>query len=346
MRYNPTNDIGRNIFGLKISKCLGWIAREVTTSDVGIDFTLEEVVNGNPTARYLSVQLKTGLGNVDIDKNGDYIFRFGKTHYNYWTGSSLPVIIAICNPVSEEISWELISRHKILFAKKQYKIRVKKSCLLNSLTLDKFTAILNNYQSDFMLPEIENQTDKHSPEYWEVLLKECADAISNISASFYKISDSYDLEISKLSNFVINSHFTLTQKQINGKLNKFASSLALTLNVSRCTIKTQISIIRDSFFEVLNSISYVLHQNSWFNILSAKLVYAAFETNLHALESSSRKVEEVFNNFKNTSISSSTLQRSVDSFADIIELYLFTIKEMADRLREILRQFMLKFSIK
>lgn len=51
MRYSPTNDIGRNIFGLKISKYIGWIACEVTTSDVGIDFNIEEVVNGNRTTQ-------------------------------------------------------------------------------------------------------------------------------------------------------------------------------------------------------------------------------------------------------------------------------------------------------
>lgn len=343
MRYSPTNDIGRNVFGLKISKYLGWIAREVTTSDVGIDFNIEEVINGNPTARYLSIQLKTGLGNVDIDKNGNYVFRFGETHFNYWLGSSIPVIIAICNPDTEEISWELICKYKITLAKKQYKILIKKDHILNSSSLEEFTSILNNYQSDFILPELENESDKHSPEYWEALLNECRDAITNITNSFYKVHDSYDLEISRLSDFIIKSNYYFTQKQANSKLNKFAANIALSLNVSKCTIKSQIPIIRDSYFEVLNSVGYVLNQSSWFNSPTAELVRIAFEGNLKALENMIYTVEGGVVKFQNDRIPSATLMRSAHSYAAIIYDYLFAMKEMKDRLNELIRQFKCKF---
>lgn len=343
MRYTPTNDIGRNIFGLKVSKHLGWIAREVTTSDVGIDFNIEEVVNGNPTARYLSIQLKTGLGNVDIDKSGNYIFRFGETHYNYWLGSSIPVIIAICNPDTEEISWELISKHKISLARKQYKILIEKDHILNSSSLEDFTSILNTYQSDFILPELENESDKHSPEYWETLLNECRDAITSITSSFYKVHDSYELEISKLSDFVVKSNYNFTQKQANSQLNKFAANIALALNVSKCTIKSQIPIIRNSYFEVLNSVGYVLNQSSWFNSPTAEIVRVAFEGNLTALENMIINVEEGVKKFENDRIPSATLMRSSHSYAAIIYDYLFAMKEMKDRLSELIRQFKFKF---
>lgn len=344
MRYTPTNDIGRNIFGLKISKYIGWIAREVTTSDVGIDFNIEEVINGNPTARYLSIQLKTGLGNVDIDKNGNYIFRFGETHYNYWIGSPIPVIIAICNPDTEEISWELISKHKISFAKKQYKILIEKNHILDSTSLEEFTLILDTYQSDFILPDLENESDKHNPEYWESLLNECKDAITNITASFYKVHDSYELEISKLSKFVVQSNYYFTQKQANSKLNKFAENIALSLNVSKCTIQSQIPIIQNTYFEVLNSIGYVLSKTSWFNSHNAVLVREAFEGNLKALENMICRVEDGVVKFENDKIPSATLMRSSRSFAYIIYNYLFAMKEMKDRLSELLRQFKIKFS--
>ncbi len=73
-RYSNTDDTGVAILKLCITKDLGWICRSTTNSDVGIDATVEQVIDDNPTAKYISVQLKTGLSNVHIDKNKDYIF--------------------------------------------------------------------------------------------------------------------------------------------------------------------------------------------------------------------------------------------------------------------------------
>lgn len=46
-RYNPTDDIGVSYLELCVRKDLGWIARTTTNSDIGIDMTIEQVINGN-----------------------------------------------------------------------------------------------------------------------------------------------------------------------------------------------------------------------------------------------------------------------------------------------------------
>lgn len=115
------------------------------------------------------------------------------------------------------------------------------------------------------------------------------------------------------------------------------------INVSKCTIQSQIPIIRDSYFEVLNSIGYVLNKMDWFNILTANLVREAFEGNLNALENIIISVEEGVVKFNKDKISSVTLSRSSYSYAAIIYDYLFAMKEMRDRLKEIIRLFKLKF---
>lgn len=107
-RYTPTNDIGVSVLKRCISKELEWICREVAQPDVGIDATIEQVIDGNPTAKYISVQLKTGEGNIHIDRNGNFIYYIDKTHYDYWLSSSIPVILAYCNPEDETIYWELL----------------------------------------------------------------------------------------------------------------------------------------------------------------------------------------------------------------------------------------------
>jgi len=80
-RYSNTDDTGVAILNLCLTKDLGWICRNITIRDVGIDATVEQVVNDNPTAKYISVQLKTGFSNVHIDKNKDFIFYIDNVHY-------------------------------------------------------------------------------------------------------------------------------------------------------------------------------------------------------------------------------------------------------------------------
>ena len=69
-RYKNIDDTGIAILNLCISKELEWICRNTTNSDVGIDATVEQVIFGNPTAKYISIHLKTGFGNVNV-KEGD-----------------------------------------------------------------------------------------------------------------------------------------------------------------------------------------------------------------------------------------------------------------------------------
>lgn len=55
-RYNSIDNAGMSFFSLCISSEIGWIPRSISSSDVGIDLTIEQVINGNPTAKYISVQ--------------------------------------------------------------------------------------------------------------------------------------------------------------------------------------------------------------------------------------------------------------------------------------------------
>ena len=75
-RVNQIDEIGLSVLELAIQRKLGWIIREVRKKDVGIDANIEQVVEGNPTAKYISLQLKKGLGNVYQAPCGDFVFYF------------------------------------------------------------------------------------------------------------------------------------------------------------------------------------------------------------------------------------------------------------------------------
>ena len=54
-RVNQIDEIGLSVLELAIQRKLGWIIREVRKKDVGIDANIEQVVEGNPTAKYISM---------------------------------------------------------------------------------------------------------------------------------------------------------------------------------------------------------------------------------------------------------------------------------------------------
>ena len=45
-RYSNTDDTGVAILNLCLTKDLGWICRNITIRDVGIDATVEQVISG------------------------------------------------------------------------------------------------------------------------------------------------------------------------------------------------------------------------------------------------------------------------------------------------------------
>ena len=62
-RYNRTERSGVIETDRIVTNQFGWIFREQPIVDVGIDALIEQVEDGNPTGRFLAVQIKTGAGN-------------------------------------------------------------------------------------------------------------------------------------------------------------------------------------------------------------------------------------------------------------------------------------------
>ncbi len=62
-RHNNIEYVGVSAVQKIIFEELDWIFRPVPPPDVGLDATIEQKLNDEPTAKLLGVQLKTGLGN-------------------------------------------------------------------------------------------------------------------------------------------------------------------------------------------------------------------------------------------------------------------------------------------
>jgi len=104
---------------------LGWVFREQTTHDLGIDAHIEVVSDKNrATGQIIAAQIKCGESFFKESATNGYIFRPETKHVNYWTGHSLPVIVIICHPVSGECWWIEVTSENITSTGKGWRIIV------------------------------------------------------------------------------------------------------------------------------------------------------------------------------------------------------------------------------
>lgn len=261
-RINNTDAKGCNIL-TELFIDIGWIPRKVLESDVGIDFNVEQVINGNPTAKYISVQLKTGLGNVYEAKNEEvYIFYFNSVHYQYWLSSSIPVIIAFCDPNKRIVYWELLKKRNIQATDKgRYKITINKSHILCKESLEELESIIDTYQSDFQLEEDGNLGDINIEEYIDSLLSDCTDALQNCRVLFDQLDRKYKKVNEKLLETIQSQgSFLFNIQEQQKRVKTYAKSLADAIKICQSQLKCQIPIISETYIKTIRIIEYVLQK--------------------------------------------------------------------------------------
>lgn len=321
-RYTPTNDIGVSVLKRCIPKELGWICREVAQPDVGIDATIEQVIDGNPTAKYISVQLKTGEGNIHIDRNGNFIYYIDKTHYDYWLSSSIPVILAYCNPEDETIYWELLKKCNIKRTKgeENFKITISNTHLLNKDSLDEFNVIIDTYQTEFELPDMD-EDDVCDIEYWNELLENCAETISNSRQVLDQLDVKYKRHIAQMAQFVELHKDGVDKKIVDKHIAKHAKSFKVAIDTCKMQFKSHIPIIAETHVEAIRLAERAMtggyHMPTEINTL--------LQEELNKETEAIRGVKEILTlaieRFENSSSPTIDLRRAEGSFAQVLKDY-------------------------
>jgi hypothetical protein len=130
MRFNSTERLGVVSTDLVVTKELGWIFREQSLIDVGIDALIEQSENGNPTGKFLAVQIKSGKGNFHLTQES-IIYYVSNVHYHYWLNINIPIILVTHFPETEKTYWQHISKNTLKKARKHWKIETPLNKLFN-----------------------------------------------------------------------------------------------------------------------------------------------------------------------------------------------------------------------
>lgn len=321
-RYIPTNDIGVAVLKRCVPKELGWICREVAQPDVGIDATIEQVIDGNPTAKYISVQLKTGEGNIHIDRNGNFIYYIDKTHYDYWLSSSIPVILAYCNPKDETIYWELLKKRNIKRTKgeENYKITISNTHLLNKDSLDEFNAIIDTYQTEFELPDMD-EDDVCDIEYWNELLENCAETISNSRQVLDQLDVKYKRHIAQMAQFVELHKDGVDKKIVDKHIAKHAKSFKVAIDTCKMQFKSQIPIIAETHIEAIRLAEREMTSGYHMPIEINTLLQDELNKETEAIRGVKEILTLAIERFENSSSPTIDLRRAEGSFAQVLKDY-------------------------
>lgn len=341
-RYSNTDDAGVAILNLCIAKDLGWICRNTNNTDVGIDATVEQVVDGDPTAKYISVQLKTGMGNVHILKSSDFTYYIDNIHYEYWISSSIPVIIVLCDPETNILYWQLIKKQNIIFTKTQYKIIIPNGHILNKFSLDELNTIIDTYQSDFLLPEVNNE-DISDVEYWKDLLLSCSQAIAEGTDLFNNLNKKYKESNSMMEQFIRSHSCGIDKHIVEKEIRKYARKNTLAIDICKTQFQGIKSIVVKTHIEAIR-----LCEKAFQQVIKAqiKIDYSVSNYLTKALNKELEEIESniiIFNfganQFMKTTSLDHQLQSSKYSFGLILKEYAAELGDITCWIKKLVDMF-------
>ncbi|MCV6639609.1 DUF4365 domain-containing protein [Candidatus Albibeggiatoa sp. nov. NOAA] len=136
--------IGVHKVALTFLEEFGWIEREQTVSDVGIDMQVEIVENGLPTGQLFALQIKSGRSFFREESKNSFIYRGKKRHLDYWLSHSLPVLLIIYNPDTGYAYWQNVLPNKIEETSKGWKIEIPYSQKLTINFKEEISKFYNN----------------------------------------------------------------------------------------------------------------------------------------------------------------------------------------------------------
>ncbi|KOF15230.1 hypothetical protein AC244_24495 [Ensifer adhaerens] len=84
-----------------------WFFRKRCEPDIGVDAQAEILNAGNPTGRFIALQIRFGQAWFKTS-DGDYIYHGENKHREYWTKHSLPVCVVIVNPETGLMLWQRV----------------------------------------------------------------------------------------------------------------------------------------------------------------------------------------------------------------------------------------------
>jgi hypothetical protein len=110
----------------------GWIFREQSILDLGVDAIIETPIDENGKIKIFGLQIKGGKSNFQRKKNF-LTFYFSDRHYHYWNAitENHPLLIILQDNNSDKIYWQEYNHNFITKTSKNWKLDIPLKNILN-----------------------------------------------------------------------------------------------------------------------------------------------------------------------------------------------------------------------
>ncbi|MCI5148641.1 MAG: DUF4365 domain-containing protein, partial [Candidatus Electrothrix sp. MAN1_4] len=155
-RYSNTERVGVNATEQIVINELLWIFRDQPIVDVGVDAIVEQSEDGNPTGKFLAVQIKTGASHFNLSKN-KLTYYVSNIHYNYWLSLDIPIILVAHLPETKQTCWQHLCKGNFKKTSKGgWKIEIPLNKRLNKKSKSKLTRILSRKNKNSIVVDLYN----------------------------------------------------------------------------------------------------------------------------------------------------------------------------------------------
>jgi len=197
---------------------------------------------------------------------------------------------------------------------------IKKEHLLNKSSIEELNTIIDTFQSEFELPELDNE-DMYDTEYWEELLGNCAEAIGNSVRIFNQLDKKYLSHNDSMTVFLERNQTGIEKLEANKQISKHTKALKLAIDICKTQFKNQIPIIAKTHIEAIRLAEQALCNNAILPYDIRNYIQTALDEELKTIESSIYTFKTGAERYSNTSSPIFELRQSEHSFALILKEY-------------------------
>jgi hypothetical protein len=246
-RYSNIERLGVIETDKIVTKYLGWIFREQPIVDVGIDALIEQSEQGNPTGKFIAIQIKSGKSNFHESEN--YFTHYvSHIHYNYWLNLDIPIILVAHLPETEKTYWQYICEKNFKKTRRKWKIEIPKKQEFNKNAKSRLINILSNKEDksfvfDLFKGKVEPNTLFDFAENVNCI-GESVDSVYKIINVISELNDKTNEFNIKLTKYV-KDNLSDKDSQVKASINGFGKNL----NVCSKRLENELEIFSELFSE-------------------------------------------------------------------------------------------------
>lgn len=324
-RYSPTERIGVNETEKIFIKDIGWIFRELTIVDVGIDAIVEKVENNEPAGKFIAVQIKTGKGNFHItDKLLTYYV--SHIHYNYWLNLNIPIIMVAHIPENGETYWQEISESNLKKNKKNWKLEIpikQKLCEKSIHRLEKLLSIKNDEKFNIYRGKVDtNELDEILEDVKSI--SDATECILNINEILNKQTEKTRKYTELLTKY-IDAQLTESDFQVKTVYRELAKAINLTAKRTETEIE---------LFAQLYSVSINAYYKIIITIKSLHTKFDDFIQDFEDIRNLPNQIEYAKNSMQNLGRAVNDLPNKLPELKEAKQHYLIVLKLLISELTE------------